>query len=192
LSLARARCDAIVTTGRILREEPELRHSLPADLAAWRRECRGLPKPPVSIVLTARADLDPAHALLCDANRVIVVTSRDVAPVLSERLGSERLEVVGRDAPSLRDTLSFLQRDRGLPSVCIEAGPSSSRDLYETPLRVDELMLSIYIGASVGQGVAGGVFVDPPSLARDFARVHACERQEESGPWLFERFVRAR
>ena len=44
LNLARARADAILVTGKILREEPTLRYDLqgagelPAALAAWRRE----------------------------------------------------------------------------------------------------------------------------------------------------------
>lgn len=190
LALARARCDAIVTTGRILREEPGVQHALPPELVRWRRDRLGHDQPPLSVVLTARPDLDPGHPLLRGAARVLVVSSRDAAPALRARADGARAEVVARPAPSLRDTLSLLTRERGLASVCIEAGPSSSRDLYDEPIAVDELMLSVFLGPAIEDPVRGAAFVDPRQLARHFLDLHTCERLEESGPWLFRRLVR--
>lgn len=190
LALARARCDAIVTTGRILREEPGVRHVLPPDLAAWRRERRGCPDPPRSVVLTGRPDLDLEHPLLRDAAGALVVSSPAAAAGLRERADPARIEVVARAAPSLRDTLALLRDERGLASVCVEAGPSSSAALYDAPLAVDELMLSVFRGERIDDSVRGGRFVAADRLAEHFTERHACECREESGTWLFRRLVR--
>ena len=192
LELARARSDAIVTTGRILREEPEVAHLLSPGLAAWRRARRGLHEPPVSVVLTGRDDLDLEHPLLASAARAIVVAPTAAAGALAARAGDAhpQLELAARDAPGLRDTIDFLQQDRGLASVCIEAGPSTSLGLYDSPLRVDELMLSVFCGGALADGVAGGEFVSPSRLAADFEERHRSERRERSGPWVFRRLVR--
>ena len=61
LGLARARADAIVTTGANLRLEPRLTHAYHGDprtagaLEAWRRDVLGKGDAPVSVVLTASA-----------------------------------------------------------------------------------------------------------------------------------------
>ncbi len=188
LGLARARCDAIVTTGRILRDEPGVRHRLPDALADWRARYRGLAAAPVSVVLTGRLDLDPSHPLLQEAARVLVVTTATRAPALQARVANDRIEVVGRADASLRDTLDFLQRERGLASICVEAGPSSTRSLYADPLRVDELMLSVFEGERMAPGVAGNAFADDKLLARQLDRVHTWR---EAG-WTFERLLRRR
>jgi riboflavin biosynthesis pyrimidine reductase len=193
LGVARARCDALVTTGRILREEPEVRQQLPPELEAWRREQRGLETPPASVVLTGRADLDLAHPLLRTAAHAIVLTGHANAARLAQRAaraGGAPVEIVGRDTPGPRDTLRFLQQERDLGSVCIEAGPSSSRGLYEEPICVDELMLSVFQGDSVASAGQGGVFASLRQLERDFVERHRCDVDEPSGPWSFRRLVR--
>jgi hypothetical protein len=123
----------------------------------------------------------------------MVVTSTAVADELSERVRGTalagHLEVVGREAPSLRDTLDLLRRDRGLASICIEAGPSSSLGLYEAPLAIDELMLSVYQGAQIAPAARGGSF---PSLllTESFDERHRTSVDEASGPWSFRRWLR--
>ena len=67
LGIARARADAILTTGEILRREPDLRHGLPGPgalplgLAEWRRTVLGKTTPPILWVMTRSGDLDFAH-----------------------------------------------------------------------------------------------------------------------------------
>ena len=67
LGLARARADVIVTTGSILRAEPELVHRFAetpqadAAFAAWRRSVLGRADPPRLLVLSASGDLPKAH-----------------------------------------------------------------------------------------------------------------------------------
>ena len=69
LNLTRARADAIITSGKILREEPEVTHDLqgpvgvPEALGSWRVERLGKTSPPLSVVLTSGRELDFAHPL---------------------------------------------------------------------------------------------------------------------------------
>ena len=80
LHLARARADAIVTSGSILRSEPQLSHEIGHDagmkheLDAWRREVYGHANPPLSLVLTRGANLDLAHPFFADPVGKIVYT----------------------------------------------------------------------------------------------------------------------
>lgn len=192
LNLARARCDAVVTTGRILREEPRLRHALPRELAAWRSHC-GAPGAPLSVVLTGRDDLDLTHPLLAEAPRAVVVTGNVSAARLRARVAEagcgDRVAIVARAEPGLRDTIALLQDD-GISSICIEAGPSTTADLYREPVCVDELMLSVFLGALADDSVRGGESVSMSALARDFELAAESRRDEESGPWCFQRYVR--
>jgi riboflavin biosynthesis pyrimidine reductase len=192
LNLARARCDAIVTTGRSLREEPEVHHQLPEDHSDWRRSVLHKPDPPVSVVLTGKDDLRPGHPLIARASRAIVVTTETVAPRLAERFVDEpRIEIVGRAETGIRDVLQVLG-ERGFRSICIEAGPSTSRALYDEPVWVDELMLSVYLGTRLAPSVRGGEFLDSDTLARDFSVRGESVQRERSGPWSFRRIVNAR
>ena len=74
------------------------------------------------------------------------------------------------------------------------AGPSSTRALYGPSgagaPRVDELMLSLFLGEALAEGVEGESFCAPERLAQGFACVHRCDREEPSGPWRFERWLR--
>jgi riboflavin biosynthesis pyrimidine reductase len=190
LGLSRARADAIVTTGRILREEPDLRHDLgDRDLAAWRAERTGRPGPPVSVVLTRREDLDFGHPLFASGSAsspVMVVSSEENARALARRAPS--VEVAGRPRTDLRTTIAWLRAERGFASLCIEAGPSTSLALYRPPLAVDELLLSVYQERSLPKAARGAAFLDRADLDRLLAQRSECAREEESGRWTFFRF----
>ncbi|MEZ4331130.1 MAG: hypothetical protein R3F35_05235 [Myxococcota bacterium] len=81
LGFARARADAIVTTGAILRAESTLVHRFadePRAETGWRRfraEALGRAGPPMLVVLTAGGDWPPAHPALREASRAIVLTT---------------------------------------------------------------------------------------------------------------------
>lgn len=191
LGLARARVDAIVTTGRILRDEPGVTHELgDPGLSRWREERLQRPTLPVSVVLTRRADLDFEHPFF-GSERVIVVTPEAVARDLA-RPAPVHVEVVGRRETGLRETLRWLRETRGFESISVEAGPSTSLALYDDPVQVDELMLSVYNAASLPDEARGGAFLDVADIDRLFpvggARRSECSRDEESGPWSFCRF----
>ena len=196
LGLARVRADAILTTGRILRDEPDTTHALPGReagrLAAWRRECRLRREPPLSVVLSSGRELDLGHPLFAQARRALVLTTQQGAARLAEPARRRGVEVLARARPGPRDSLALL-RERGFRSISVEAGPSSARALYEDPIAVDELLLSVYRGAAPPDSVRGAAFPDPDRLRRHFyVPAPAWEVREASGRWAFSRHLRRR
>lgn len=189
LAAARARADAIVTTGRILRAEPALSHELrrPA-LAAWRRERLVKTAPPLLAVLTSGRDLPLDHPALGAAGTPVIYTDRAGAARLA---APPRVDVVAVARPDLRGLIAHLRADRGCRTILIEAGPSTATALYEPPVAVDELLLSVFLGQSLPARARARDFVAP-------ARVRAClpgrttgrDAAEPSGPWRFWRFTR--
>lgn len=99
LGFARARADVIVTTGAILRAEPQLVHRTsedPSEAAAWagwRAEVLGRAEAPALLVLSASGAIDPAHPALQAAARTIVWTTAAGRERLGP-LGAGRVEVV--------------------------------------------------------------------------------------------------
>ena len=191
LGIARARVDAIVTTGRILRDEPDVRHDYgDPDLADWRAARCGRRGAPASVVITRREDLDFGHPFF-GAERIVVVTGKANLASLRERAPGN-VEVVGRDRTDLRETIRWLRESRGFESVSVEAGPSTSLDLYRDPVVVDELMLSIFQAPSLPESARGGAFLDVADVDRLFAagvaRRSECIRDEDSGTWSYCRF----
>jgi riboflavin biosynthesis pyrimidine reductase len=185
LNLARARADAIIVTGKILRAEPALRYDLPADLLQWRRDHAGLVQRPDLIVLTRGHDLQPTHPALHGWARPIVFTTEDAAR------RSTMVDVVGHSNPSIRSAIAWA-RDNGARVVSIEAGPSTTRTLYEPPIAVDELMLSEFLG-EIPDEARGGVLLRRDALETKLRAVAPPrEVQEGSGPWRFGRWTRDR
>jgi riboflavin biosynthesis pyrimidine reductase len=197
LALGRARSDAIVTTGAILRAEPALRHTLPDAASAWRAGTLAKSHSPTTVVLTRRADLDLTHPLFAASSApVVVVTGDDTAAELRDRVAahgsSHRVEVVGRAQPSLRDVVQWLKAQRACRTVLVEAGPSTSRTLYDDPFVVDELMLSIYDALDLAPAARGEVFARPDDplrvcLASAEEGTPEFTSQEEIGRWRFRR-----
>lgn len=197
LGAARARADAIVTTGAILRAEPELRHELSPDpeedraWQRWRRERLGRERPPWLVVLSASGAIPRSHPALEAARGGLVWTSGSGAERLGSRVGA--LEVVaaepGNDGPAA--AIRELRRGRGLSTVLVEAGPSTAKSLYEPDAAeagVDELLLSCFEGVLVAAAV-GPPFVAPDRLFARFADpVSEVRREEASGTWRFRRY----
>lgn len=195
LNLARARADVILTTGRILREEPHLEYSFPAawasDMIRWREAVMGRTTPPKLAVLTSGRDLDVNHPALHGWAPPVIVTSQDAARALRPQLPAH-VDVIGLKLPSAREAIAW-SRALGASTVSIEAGPSTARALYADPALVDELWLSEFLEADLNHvlrgpivfpGVPGGVSLRPtgaPAL-----------RDETSGRWRFSRFRGAR
>ena len=194
LNLTRARADAIVTTGRILRQEPELSHRLQgpaaAGLEAWRRERLHKTRPPISLVLTSGRGLDFSHPLFQGPGRVLIYTDTEGAWELESRAADVGAEVVADPSPSPRGAVDVLRRQLGCATISIEAGPSVARQYYEPPVQVDELLLSVYTAP------------DLPPQARGTRQPPAAELerllQHQAGPyvdaaepdWEFHRYLR--
>ncbi len=184
LQLARARADAIVVTGKILRAEPGLRYDLPPDLLAWRRDRARRVQRPDLLVLTRGHDLDVAHPALHGWARPIAFTTEDAAPRLAQSM-----RAVGCADPSLRAAVAWALA-AGARTVSVEAGPSSSAPLYEAPVRVDELMLSEFLGALPPE-VRGGALIRRDDLEAKLRLIAAPRTIEEgSGVWRFSRWTR--
>lgn len=193
LNLARARADAIVTSGRILREEPDVSHSLPEALASWRHEIQLKPLPPISVVLTSGRDLDLDHPVLGQGS-ALIFTSLEGASRLAAAAASREIELVGSDAPTLPGLIDFLRRDKRAQTISLEAGPSTVLPLYRTsslhPSPIDELILSRYHG-SVPDHLLGAPFLQEDELETLFTSCsNETEVPEPSGLWSFRRWLR--
>ncbi|MGB8331239.1 MAG: hypothetical protein WCE62_14035, partial [Polyangiales bacterium] len=158
LHIARARADAIIITGKILREEPELSYDLRADprwgdaLVSWRERRWGLCDPPWLLILTRGHELDFDHPVFHGWMRPMIFTSDRAA---TRRLAAAPCSVVRDDAPDIRRAIHHLQVSRECECVSIEAGPSTVRALYDRPMAIEELLLSVYIEASLDDRAQG-------------------------------------
>ncbi|MDG2303543.1 MAG: dihydrofolate reductase family protein [Candidatus Binatia bacterium] len=191
LSVARARSDAIVTTGSILRAELAVSHDPGPALTEWRGSVLGKTKQPMLAILTRGTGLPEAHPVFERPN-VLIGTSVESAPELEARLGPRGVAVVGLADSSLRGLLRELAR-RGLPDICVEAGPSTAGSLYDAPVVVDELLLSVYEEAPLPPALDAGPFLSSAALAERLGPpVSAVSRREASGLWQFRRFCRSR
>jgi len=189
LSLSRARSDAILVTGRVLREEPTLRYDLDEPLWAWRREIAGREEPPRLVVLTSGRDLDPAHPALSSEVRPILFTTAEAAPSFGDAWAG--VDVVGVEGPTARGALRWLREERGARVVTVEAGPSTTLPLYDEPVAVDELMLSVFHGPSLPEPARGAPFLDRSQLRRLMgAGTEPYAVDEPSGRWTFARYRR--
>jgi len=196
LNLCRARADAIVTTGRILRSEPDVHHGVqgtgdePAMLAAFRRETLGKTRAPRSVVLTSGLDLDLGHPMFHGARPALVATGSRGAAALRARANEADLEIAELPRPDLRAVVEMLARE-GCGTICVEAGPATSLDLYRAPIAVDELVLSTWEERVLPEGLRAGRFLPGQDLEALLPR-HGpvAERIEESGRWSFRRLRR--
>lgn len=211
LGLARARADAIVTSGSILRAEPDLLHRYAendeeqAAFARWRRDVLGRRDSPSLIVLSGSGAFPTDHPALAAAGAGFVWTS----PEGRDRIGaglpeSLAVEIPDRPAHSLAQSVSqaleHAQAKQGARTILIEAGPTIATTLYpEQPERgagraagdvalVDELLLSRF------EGLLEDDAIGPPFIAEERigARLGAARTtvaiREDSGPWRFERY----
>jgi len=200
LGLARARADAIVTTGANLRLEPRLTHAYHRDpsiagaLEAWRREVLGKADAPLSVVLTRGADIDLEHSLFRHATRSRLFTGEESASAMGKRSRANGLEVVGDAAPDLPRLVEHLRRREGLETLSIEAGPSTAQALYDAAgPEPDELMLSVLLEPELASRAQAGPFLAEERIEAVLgAPTSRCEIKEESGHWCFRRYTHPR
>ena len=128
LQLCRARADAVLTSARILRDEPELSLALVGPwaeaLARHRRE--ELHKPELTCaILTRSGDIARSHPLFSEPVHKLVLTSADRKVELGRELaGLANVEVVAGEHTDARSALELLKA-RGCSAISIEAGPAT-------------------------------------------------------------------
>jgi len=196
LAWARARADAVLTSGRNLRAEPELSLAHPGGesgpLGRWRRETLAREAPAWVAVLTRTGDVDLRHPALAPGRRRLLFTGAAAAAGLTGAARRAGVEIRPRLRPGPRDAVACLRRELGARTVLVELGPSTSRLLYRRPCRVDELLLAEYRGPAPPAEVLGGAFLDAERIEALLGPPRArCAREEPSGPWRFTRYRRA-
>lgn len=196
LSLSRARADAIVTTAKILRDEPSMRAEpfgrYAPSLLAWRARVMGRARPPSLLILSQSGEIPLAHPALSAWVQPIVVTGAQGAAVLRERIGGGRAPRVHEmAAPGVAATIAWAREELGAETISIEAGPSTVNRLYEGSCAVDELLLSVFEGAVPGAAV-GAPFVGQARLRELFgAPTSETVRNERTqGRWRIQRWCR--
>lgn len=197
LNLARARADAILTTGKILRDEPSVTASLigssdeVAPVADWRRVSLGKKEPPVALVLTSGRSLDLDHPFFHSPVPAIIFTSHHTASRIMTAALERSIEVVSHETPSITAAVAFLRKEAGSDTVAIEAGSSSSLQLYRPSLAVDELLMSEFLGPVLPPSVKGAPFLRTAVIEALFSRrSEPYVVEEPSGPWRFWRWTR--
>jgi hypothetical protein len=193
LHIARARADGIVITGKILRDEPNLSFDLRADprwgdaLVSWRERHWGLVDQPWLLILTGLGDIDFSHPVFHGGVRPIIFTSDRVA---SRKLAAAPCPVVADEAPDIRRAVQHLQLSRDCDCVSIEAGPSTARTLYESPVAVKELLLSVYTETSLDERAQGAPLVKLSEVRGMFRTETSAAHRTQGQHWSFHRLRR--
>ncbi len=184
LNFARAIADAIVVTGKVLREEPELEYTPAGEGREALLAMRGDRPPPELCVLTSGRGLDFAHPAFHGWARPVVVTSKGAQlPPAPEHVAVRRLASL-----SALELVRDCQR-RGSARVSLEAGPSTTVPLHEDR-HIDALMLCSFLGESLPPGVEGGGLGRSIDVRRRLRLEFRRDVSEPSGPWSFELLVR--
>ena len=193
LGFARARAEALISTGAILRAEPDLVHTYAEDVRAqrafevWRAERLGLAAPPELILLSASGDFPQDHPALRAAERGVVWTTPAGADRLGERAGSLDVRASDSAAGVLGEVVGWLRRQQRARTILVEAGPTAADAMYcggshEAPtkasasgsagknrrhvVRCDELLLSRFESAPSADALG------PPFISADRLQQH--------------------
>jgi riboflavin biosynthesis pyrimidine reductase len=204
LGLARARADAIITTGEVLRREPGLRHELPGPgalpraLADWRRRVLGKQAPPVLWVMTRSGEVDLDHAAFDRAGRSVVYAGRAAVWGMESRAADIGVELVVAKTPSVRDSVERLRGEFGAATIVVEAGPSVARCLYDDSTAgepaardaaVDELMLTVLHRGELETRWRGPSFLSRGEIEESLGRAVSCHLERSPfGAWELARY----
>lgn len=177
LNLSRARSDAIITTGAILRAEPGVTHAIDsADLRAFRNERLGKARNPISLVLTSGRGLNGSHPMF-QSGESFAFTSACSLPGIT---------VVHDPSPSLARAIRHLREKRGCRLISLEIGPETTQEAFRESGLLTELMLSSFLEPELDPAFRGGAFPSEESLDSIFpVQTRRFESREESGMWQF-------
>jgi riboflavin biosynthesis pyrimidine reductase len=193
LHISRARADGIIITGKILRDEPNLRYSLQADprwgtaLQQWRERRWGILQPPWILILTGSGEIDFEHPVFHGWGRPLIFTNDRAA---TRKLAAAPCPVVADSEPDIRRAIEHLQLSRDAECISIEAGPSTARALYERPMVIKELLLSVYLEPSLHSEAIGEPLVKLCEVRRRFHNETSTHHREGSEHWSFYRLRR--
>jgi hypothetical protein len=193
LHISRARADGIIITGKILRDEPNLTYTLRADprwgsaLESWRELRWGLFDPPWILILTRRGDIDFEHPVFHGWGRPLIFTTDRTA---TRKLAAAPCPVVSDGAPDIRRAIQHLQLARDCECVSIEAGPSTARELYERPMAVKELLLSVYLEPSLDPRAQGDPLAELSAIRSLFHNETSATHRDAGRHWSFYRLRR--
>jgi riboflavin biosynthesis pyrimidine reductase len=192
LQLCRARADAVITSAQILRKEPELGFAFVGPWASGLTRYRHdvLHKRALTCVILSRSgDLPLQHALFreVDLERVLVTSEQGARALPAE--AARHAQVIALAEPGVPAAIAHMFQ-AGKSSISIEAGPSTVHTLYGASSPIDELWLSRVEHALPPERLAGALPADDALFA---GRRLASEvtRDELSGRWRFQRWVRA-
>jgi riboflavin biosynthesis pyrimidine reductase len=193
LHMGRARADGIIITGKILRDEPDLTYDLRADprwgdaLVSWRERRWGLCDPPWLLILTSGRDLDFSHPVFHGWARPLIFTTDRAA---ERKLAAAPCPVIADAAPDIRRAIEHLQITRECECISIEAGPSTTRALYDSPMVVRELLASVYLEPSLDERAQGAPLVKLSEARRLFRSETSATHREQGQHWSFHRLRR--
>ena len=192
LELARTRADAIVTTGRILREETELSHELAAPSRAWRSRELGKDTLPFSVVITRSGDIDLDHRLFHGEAEAWILADEQTIGRVDSPARRPGTRLFATPCKTVRDTLEWLWKMPDIESISLECGPSTVAELYREPPLVDELILAICEGADAQATNTTGRFLHPREIEAIFGPAVTDLSVREGGlHWRFLRFCRS-
>lgn len=193
LHIGRARADAIVITGKILRDEPELSYDLHADsrwgeaLTHW-RQCRwGLLEPPWLLILTDSGEFDLRHPVFSGWARPVIFTNDRTA---TRKLAAAPCPVISDESPDINRAIQHLQLAYECECISIEAGPSTVRSLYKRPMPVKELLLSVYLESSLDERAQGDTLIKLSEVRAMFRTETSATHREGEQHWSFHRLRR--
>lgn len=194
LNLARASADVIVTTGKILRDEPALRYDLEGPpgvigaLHAYRDFRANKPARADVVVLSSGRDLDLSHPTFRGWARPVLALPDDATRARRDAEAAG-IEVRTFATLSLRSLVGALTSEGR--TVSIEAGPTSARALYDVPVAVSSLWLSRFEGDVVSEARGEPFIADDVLEARLGNALSDVRIVEPSGTWRFRRYTRA-
>jgi hypothetical protein len=117
----------------------------------------------------------------------MIFTTDDAA---ARKLADAPCPAVSDASPDIRRAIKHLQIARECECVSIEAGPSTVRALYESPMAVKELLLSVYLEASLDERARGAPLVKLSEVRGMFRSETSAAHREQGQHWSFHRLGR--
>jgi hypothetical protein len=108
----------------------------------------------------------------------------------ARKLAAAPFPVVSDEAPDIRRAIQYLQVGHGCECVSIEAGPSTARSLYERPMVVKELLLSVYLDPNLDPRARGEPLVTLSEVRGLFHSETSTTHRDHGQHWSFYRLRR--